>query len=123
MICGWDNISAKTWYSGINPDLEFPYDSYHQLALSALTNKSKYFLHLDQNFFDHLTGALCLWAPTPLNEKELWDILQASKTVASWLGIKTLTTTVMERYVSTLEKFGFIIKSKGEPFLTKNISQ
>jgi len=123
MICGWSNISAKIWYDGINPDLELLYDSYHQLALSALINKSKYFFHLNQNFFDHSTGTLCLWAPIPLNEKKLRGILQASKTSASWLGIKTLTTMAIERYISALENGGFTIKSKGEPFLTKNINQ
>jgi len=123
MICGWSNISVKAWHYSINPNIEellaFPC---HKLALSALTNGSTYFFHLGEDTFNHLTGTLYLWAPTPLNEKELRDIFQASKTAASWLGIKTLITITIERYISTLEKLGFTIKSKGEPFLTKNIN-
>lgn len=122
MICGWYNISAKTWDYGINPDLEFLHAfSCHELALSALSNGSTYFFHLQQKRFDQSKGTLCLWAPTPMNQKELRDIFQASKAAASWLGIKTLTTKTVERYISTLEKLGFKIKSKGEPYLIKSI--
>jgi len=44
MICGWYNISAKTWDYGFNTDPEFlRFFSCHELALSALTEKSMYF--------------------------------------------------------------------------------
>jgi len=124
MMCGWYNISVKMWNFGINPDLESSRAfCYHDLALSALTSESIYFFYLQQKRFDHSTGRLCLWAPTPLNQEELQDIIQVSKAVASWLGIKTLTTKTIERYLPTLEKAGFKINSKGEPFLIKNVSQ
>lgn len=125
MICGWYNISAKTWYYGVNPNLEFLLAfPCHQLALSAMTNKGMYFFHLQQDRFDHSTGSLSLWAPAPLKQKELRVIFQASRTAASWMGIKTLTTKTIEGYVATLEEEGgFKVKSKAEPYLVKNTSQ
>ena len=124
MICAWYNISTKTWYYGINPDLERLHAfSCHQLALSALTNNRTYFFHIQQNRFDSSKGTLCLWAPAPLNEKELLGIFQASRTSASWLGIEVLTTKTIKRYVSTLEKADFKVKSKGEPYLTSIVNQ
>jgi len=123
MICGWYNISAKKWYYAMNPDLEtLRALSCSDLALSVLINKGTYFFHVRQNCFDHSKGTLSLWAPASLNQKEIRIIFQVSKTVASWLGIKTLKTKTIERYLPILEKEEFEIKSKGEPYLIKNIN-
>jgi len=123
MICGWYNISAKTWDYGVNTDPEFlRFFSCHELALSALTDRSTYFFHLQQNRFDHSTGTLSLWAPLPLDHKETQDVFQAAKTAASWLGIRKMTTKTIESFLAVLEKCGFLIKSKEEPYLTKTVS-
>ncbi|RJS73958.1 hypothetical protein CW710_02520 [Candidatus Bathyarchaeota archaeon] len=57
----------------------------------------------------------------PLNQKELQDVFQAAKTVASWLGIEILTTKTIERYVAVSEKLGFSVRSKAEPYLMKRL--
>jgi len=122
MICGWYNIGAKMWDYGVNPDVELLHAfSAHQLALSALTNGSVYFLHLGQNFSDPSTGTLCLWAPTPLEKDALQRVLQAATATASWLGMKRLTTKSVERHITTLEKAGFVLKSRDEPYLAKEL--
>jgi len=124
MVCGWYNISAKTWYYGVNPDLEsLRFFSCSTLALSAIADQGIYFLHLGQNRFDHSKGSLSLWSPTPSNQRELHDAFQAAKASASWLGIETLTTKTIERYVPTLEKMGFKVGSRVEPYLTKDIDR
>ena len=44
MMCGWGNISKKTWDFGVNPNVEMlSAFSQHMLALCALKNKTKYF--------------------------------------------------------------------------------
>ncbi len=122
MICGWYNISAKTWDYGVNPDLEFSREEKTcKLALAALTGKVTYFFHLGQNLFDRSTGTLCLWAPVPLRRNGLHHVIQAAKTAASWLGVKSLTTKSIERYTDILEKEEFIVKSRTEPYLTKEL--
>lgn len=123
MICGWSNISMKTWYYGVNPDLDFlNFLSCSQLALSALTSRSTYFIHLQQDLFDKSKGTLVLWESTPSKQRELQDIFTAAKASASWLGIETLITKTIQRYVPILERVGFEVKSKGEPYLIKNTS-
>ena len=122
MMCGWDNISKKTWDFGVNPNVEMlSAFSQHMLALCALKNKTKYFFHVYQNLFQRTKGSLHLWSPIPLNQKELQDVFQAAKTVASWLGIKTLTMKTIERYVAVSEKLGFSVRSKAEPYLVKRL--
>ena len=124
MMCGWYNISVKTWDYGVNPDMEYlHFFSCHELAILALTGKNTHFFHLQQDRFDHSRGSICLWAHTSSEEKELRNIFQAAEAAASWLGIQTLTTKTLERYTPTLEKMGFKIRSKGEPYLTKNINE
>jgi len=78
---------------------------------------------LGQNRFDHSKASLSLWSPTPSNERKLQDAFQAAKASASWLGIETLTTKTIERYVPTLEKMGFKVESRVEPYLTKDIDR
>ncbi|RLI26333.1 hypothetical protein DRO57_01410 [Candidatus Bathyarchaeota archaeon] len=122
MMCGWGNISKKTWDFGVNPNVEMlSAFSQHMLALCALKNETKYFFHVYQKLFQRTKGSLHLWSPTPLNQKFLQDVFQAAKTVASWLGIKTLTTKTIERYVAVLEKLGFSVRSKAEPYLVKRL--
>lgn len=121
MICGWYNISRKMWDFGINPNLTYGYR--HQLALTALIEKRVIFFHIQQNLFDQSKGSLRLWTPMSADQKELQSIINTSKAVASWLGVKVLTTKTLDRYVSLLEKGGFSTKSKAEPFLTKSIDQ
>jgi len=122
MVCGWYNISAKMWYYSVNSNLEPSHTLlHHRLALAVLTDISTHFFHLEQELFNRSTGTLCLWTPAPPNQKALRDVFQTVKAVASWLGIETLKTRTIERYVATLKKAGFIIKSRGEPYLTKNI--
>jgi len=123
MVCGWYNTSLKTWYYGVNPNLEHLRAlSSSALALCALIRKSAYFLHLQHSLFDQSKGGLCLWAPVPPNEEELQTAFEASEIAARWLGIETLTTKTIEGYVSTLERVGFKVKSKTEPYLAKKIS-
>jgi len=122
MICGWYNISAKTWDYGVNPDLEFSREEKtRRLALAALTSKATYFFHLGQNLFDHSTGTLCLWAPIPLRRNGLQHVIQPAKTAASWLGVKSLVTKSIEGYTDMLEKEGFVLKSRTEPYLIKEL--
>lgn len=123
MICGWYNISAKMWDYGVNPNIELLHNfSCHQLSISVLTDKDIHFFHFKQNYFDHAAGTLCLWAPTPLNERTLRHIIQVASTTASWLGIKTLVTSSIEKYTALLQRLGFALKSKEEPFMIKKLN-
>lgn len=122
MVCGWYNISIKMWDSCVNPYLEIMRALHqHQLAFSLLVGENIYFISVSTKLFDLLTGSLEVWAPVPLDEMELNDVFQACRTLASWLGMKTLTTRTIEQYVSKLEETGFKIKSKGESWLIKNL--
>lgn len=123
MICGWISISRKTWYYTVNPNLDDLYRfSASDLTLSAKIATRTYFLRVQQNFFNHTKGALFLWAPLPLDGKELRATFRASKSAARWLGIRTLTTRTIERYVSMLEKQGFRKGSKTDTYLAKKLS-
>ncbi len=124
MVCGWYNISAKTWHYGVNPDLDhLRFFSCHELALSALTKDDVFFFHLQQDRNDHSAGSLVLWSPTSsVNSTELQTIFKAAKASASWLGIKKITTKTLERYVNLLREVGWTETSKAQPYLTKVIS-
>lgn len=120
MICGWYNISAKTWDYGLNPNVDLLRAfSCYQLALSALTNEDTYFFHLKQSYFDRKKGTICLWTPLPLNKKMLERVFQVAKTAGSWVGIKRLSTESFRKNVDVLKKMGFSIKSEDEPYLIK----
>ena len=122
MLCGWYNIGAKMWDNGVNPYLDLLRAfSCSQLAFSVLTNKGIFLLHLRQDYFDHSTGILCLWAPTSVDRKALTRVFQSAKTVASSLGMKKLTTTTIDKYSDLMRKAGFSLKSKGEPYLIKRL--
>lgn len=89
MVCGWYNISAKSWYSIVNSDFASArFFSYHELAISAITVEREYFLHVGKRVLPSSTCQLCLWAPLPLDETELTNIVQAAKAVSSWFGCK-----------------------------------
>jgi len=122
MICGWYNISVKMWDHGVNPYIELSrVFSCPQLALCVLTSEETYFFHIRRDYFNRLRGSITLWAPIPFNEKNLEHVFSAAKVVASWLGIKHLTTRTIEKYKDLLEEAGFVLKSKAEPYLAKNL--
>jgi len=80
MMCGWDNISKKTWDFGVNPNVEMlSAFSQHMLALCALKNKTKYFFHVYQNLFQRTKGSLHLWSPIPLKPKRASRRLSSSQ--------------------------------------------
>jgi len=123
MICGWYNITAKVWDYNLNPDVELLHAFHcHQLTFSALTNSNLYFFHVKQNYFDHSTGTIYLWAPTHINQNALQLVLRTVKTIASWFGMKRLTTRSIQKNVAPLERAGFILKSKDEPYLIKTVT-
>lgn len=124
MVCGWYNISAKTWHYGVNPDMDnLRFFSCHELALSAVTKDDVFFFHLQQDRFNHSAGSLVLWSPTSsVDSTELQTIFKAVKASASWLGIKKITTKTLERYVNLLKEAGWTETSKAQPYLTKVIS-
>jgi len=106
-------------------DKSFHVDLGEEVSWSALSVKiatRSYFLCVQQNFFDHTKGALFLWAPLPLDRKGLRATFLASKFATWWLGIRTLTTRTIERYVSMLEKQGFRKGSKIDTYLAKKLS-
>jgi GNAT superfamily N-acetyltransferase len=120
MICGWYNISVKTWDYGLNPNVDLLRAfSCHQLALSALTGEGTYFFHLKRSYFDHEKGTICLWAPLPLDIKRLERVFQVARTSGSWIGIKRLSTESFGKNVEVLKNVGFSIKSEDEPYLIK----
>jgi hypothetical protein len=123
MVCGWYNISVKTWHYGMNPDLDrLCFFSCHELVLSALTNEDVFFFHLQQDRYDHSSGTLVLWSPaSSIDSAMLKTIFKTVKASASWLGIKKLGTKTLERYVSLLEEMGWKKTSQVEPYLTKII--
>lgn len=118
MLCGWYNISEKIWDYAVNPDVEILQAfSCHQLTFSILVNGSIHYVGLKQNYFDHLTATLCLWAPTPLNEKSLTTVFSTASAIAKCLGIKKLVTCSIEKYVALLQKLGLTLKSVEDTFL------
>ncbi|MEM2087600.1 MAG: GNAT family N-acetyltransferase [Thermoproteota archaeon] len=124
MVCGWYNISIKMWDSFANPDLEAAnFLREHQLATSLLIGGNTYFLYIGSRLFDPSTGNFALWAPEPLDKKELKEVFQACEALASCLGMRKLATRTFEQYISTLEDTGFKIKSRGEPYLVKRLDR
>ena len=120
MICGWYNISRKMWEVSINPNRAFFNTfSVHHIAHSIALNEKRYYFYLRNDFFSSLTGILYFWTPAPLIQNELKDVVKAIKSSAILIGINTLKTRTLERYVSTLENIGFTKKSQGEPYLRK----
>jgi GNAT superfamily N-acetyltransferase len=125
MVCGWYNISSKTWNYGVNPDLDhLRFFSCHELALSALINDEAFFFHLQQDRCDHSVGSLVLWSPaSSIDSTMIKTIFKTVKASASWLGIKKLGTKTLEKYVSLLEEMSWKKTSQVEPYLTKVLSK
>jgi len=122
MISGWNNISKKMWDYSINPNNQLLTTfSIHHITNVILINEKQYFFYLQNKLFTQSNGSIFLWAPLLLNKNELKDIMQTVKTFATQLGIQTLKTRTLDRYVSALEYIGFTRKSKGEPYLIKNL--
>jgi GNAT superfamily N-acetyltransferase len=123
MLCGWNNISKKMWDYSINANREFLNTfSVRHSTCSSLINRKQYFFYVRNDFFSE-KGSLNFWAPSPLNQNEIEVMFNEVKTSATRLGIQTLKTKTLERYVSTLENTGFTKKSKGEPYLIKKIGE
>ena len=59
----------------------------------------------------------------PLNQGEFLKAIQVSKSLASWLGLKTLMTKTIDKSVPTVEKAGFKLTGKADQWLAKNLDQ
>jgi len=129
MLCGWDNVSTKTWQHGHNPDLRLPrIFHYHSLNASILAESGTYFVHLSATQpllgrHEASKGELYLWAPMPLNQGESLRAIQVSKSLASWLGLETLMTKTIDKSVAPLEEAGFKLTWKTNQWLAKNLDQ
>jgi len=128
MLCGSYNISTKTWYYGLNPDLRIErIFHYHRLNFAILTKDSIYFVHLGGSLrlakHEPSKGELNLWAPMPLDQGEFLKAVQVSKFVASWFGIETLMTKAIDNFIAPLEKVGFKLTGKPEQWLGKSLDR
>lgn len=80
-----------------------------------------YFLCIWSRPFDPSTGSIALWTPEPFDKKELKEVFQACRALASCMSMDKITTRTVDQYVSPLEAIGCKIKSRGEPYLIKKL--
>ncbi|MEM2930130.1 MAG: GNAT family N-acetyltransferase [Thermoproteota archaeon] len=122
MVCGWYNVSLKMWDNIANPNLELTrFLHERQLATSLLVEGNTYFLCIWSRLFDPTTGSIALWAPEPLDKKELKQVFQACRALASCMGMEKIATRTIEQYVLMLGDVDFKTKIKGEPYLIKKL--